>query len=55
VLERAAAAHAEMRADRSDVLSTRLKDLDQTRMVTLWIDSDLDPLSGQSERHEDRT
>jgi len=54
VLERAAAAHAEMWTDRSDALSTRLKHVEQHRVVTVWIDSDFDPLAGQRERHEDR-
>jgi hypothetical protein len=54
VLERAAAAHAEMRADRSDALGALLKHVEQRRVVALGIDGNPHPLARQSERHEDR-
>jgi hypothetical protein len=45
MLEGAPPALSEMGTDRRHPLSTRLKDLDQPRVVTLRIDSDLDPLA----------
>ena len=54
MLERAAAANAEMRADRRDAVGARLDHLDQAGAVAAGLDLDCDELARQREGHEER-
>ena len=54
MLEGAAAAHAEMRADRRDAVGARLEHLDQAGAVAAGLDRDPDALAGKAKGTKER-